>query len=221
MKEPMQVQEDVARALRMLGQALPPDGMEARIAGRLRQRQAELSACSAARGNLLRKRWIFATAMLVVAVVIALLGLHPADRAVPVSRASSRASVQLPYHAAPSAPAEIVQASVPVNVASIRRRSHVVAAPDPRMKIFTNFRNPPLLPLTHQEKLLLALAQTPSLAPSFITTSETIVDHGLGKNAILELDHQEPKELTPLKTTLQLTQLKSTLPQPNLLGEIE
>ena len=217
MKEPMELQEDVARALRMLGQASPPDGMEARIAGRLRQRQAELSESSAARGNLLRKRWIFATAMLVAAVALALLGLHPADRAVP----ASRASVQLPYHAASSAPAEILQASIPVNVARIRRRSHVVAAPDPRMKNSTDFRNPPPLPLTRQEKLLLALARTPKLAPSFITTSETVVDHGLGKNAILELDHQEPKELTPLKTTLQLTQLKSTLLQPNLSGDIE
>jgi hypothetical protein len=78
----------------------------------------------------------------------------------------------------------------------------------------------PEAPLTEQEKLLVAVAQSPRVLAGLrsVATSETVVDHGLGKNAILELDHEE---LAQLKTTLQPALLKNTLPQPNHPGDIE
>ena len=212
MREPLESHEDVARALRMLGQAAPPEGMEARIVGRLQQRQAELSERTGAGGNRLRLRWAFASAIAAAAIVAGLLSWHHGRAVTPV-----RVAVKAPHLEEPT----VRLANVPVNAVRVRHRVRVVRARTLEAQVSAPSQNPPPLPLTRQEYLLLALAQTPKLAPAFITNSETVVDHGLGKNAILELDHQELKELTPLKTTLQLTQLKGTLPPPNLSGDIE
>ncbi len=64
------------------------------------------------------------------------------------------------------------------------------------------FLNPPPLPLSAQERLLLQLAHSPEIAhaPAPITGTEVVVNHGLGGNAIFELDHQTP---SPLQSTLQ------------------
>jgi hypothetical protein len=212
MKEPLELHDDVARALRMLGQATPPEGMEARIALRMRERQAELSGDLAVRRNSRHARWIFASAVAVAAAAVVMLSWHHSRVAPP-----QQAAVETPHHVAPLASGT----DVPVKTARVRHRLYPVHARVLQTQASAASQIPPPLPLTPQEQLLLALAKTPRLAPAFITTSETVVDHGLGKNAIFDLDHQEPKELTPLKTTLQLTQLKSTLPQPNLSGDIE
>jgi len=201
--------------LRMLGQAAPPEGMEARIAQRMHERQAELSERAAAGRNSLPVRWTFASVAAAVVVAVVMLSWHQARVAPP-----RQVAVETPHRAAPLASA-LSRTDVPVNTARVRHRMHLVHARILEAQTSAPSQNPPPLPLTPQEQLLLALAQTPKLAPAFITTSETVVDHGLGKNAILELDHQELKELTPLKTTLQLTQLKGTLPPPNLSGDIE
>jgi hypothetical protein len=217
MKEPLELQDDVARALRMLGQAAPPEGMEARIVLRMRERQAELASNLAARRNPRRTRWIFASAVAVAAAAIVMLSWHHVRVALP-----RQVAVETPHHVTPQASAP-VRTDLPVNTSRLRHRIYPVHAGILQAQVSAPSQNPPPLPLTRQEQLLLALAQTPRLPPALdsVTTSETIVDHGLGKNTIFELDHQEPQELTPLKTTLQLTQLKSTLPQPNLSGDIE
>jgi hypothetical protein len=215
MKEPLDLHEDVTRALRMLGQAQPPEGMESRIAGRLRERQAELSGDLAPRGNLRHARWMLAYALAVAAAVVVMLSWHH-PRVVP----PRQVAIEAPHHAAPLASVP-VRMDVPATTARVQRRTYIVHARVVQAQASAPSQIPPPLPLTRQEQLLLALAQTPRLAPAFITTSETVVDHGLGQNAIFELDHQDLKELTPLKSTLQLTQLKSTLLQPNLSGDIE
>jgi len=65
-----------------------------------------------------------------------------------------------------------------------------------------DLRNPPPLPLTQQEKLLLELARSPRLFPQLgsIAHSEAVSDHGVGQNTIFELDHQELQHIphTPL-----------------------
>jgi hypothetical protein len=215
MKKPLESHDDAARALRMLGQAAPPEGMEARIALRMRARQAELSGDLAARRSPWHGRWIFASAVAVAAAAVVMLSSWHHPRVVP----PQQVAVETPHHAAPAA---VAQMPVPVSIVRVR---HTVHAQILQTHFAAPSQNPPPLPLTQQEQLLLALAHTPQLTPwpalASVTTSETVVDHGLGKNAIFDLAHQEPKELPPLKTTLQLTQLKTTLPQPNLSGDIE
>jgi hypothetical protein len=185
MKEPVELHEDIARALRMLGQAAPPEGMEARIAGRLRQRQAELSVASPRRSN--GWRWCVA-----VATVVAVVGISLSHRHAAVTVPVNRAAVELPHRALP--PTTIARVDAPVHAVRGRRtvRTRIVQAKIPQ--------GAPPLPLTEQEHLLLALARRPQLLPSLrsVTTSETIADHGLGKNAIFELDHQELPQLPPM-----------------------
>lgn len=186
MKEPVELHEDVARALRLLGQAAAPEGMEARIAGRLRQRQAELSVASPRRTN----GWRLGFA---VAGVVAVVGILLSHRHAGVTMTANRAAVELPHRATP--PATIARADALAHTVRVRRtapRTRIVQAKIPQ--------SAPPLPLTEQEHLLLALARRPQLLPSLrsVTTSETIADHGLGKNAIFELDHQELPQLPPM-----------------------
>jgi hypothetical protein len=155
----------------------------------------------------------------VAAAVVVMLSWHHPRVAPP-----QQVAVETSHRVAPLASAPI-RTDVPANTARVRHRIYPIHARVLQAQALTPSQIPPPLPLTQQEQLLLALAQTPQRTPwpalASVTTSETVVDHGLGKNAIFDLDHQELKELTPLKTTLQLTQLKSTLPQPNLSGDIE
>jgi hypothetical protein len=64
------------------------------------------------------------------------------------------------------------------------------------------FLNPPPLPLSAQERLLLQLAQSLRMerSPALITNTEVVANHGVGTNAIFELDHQNP---SPLQSSLQ------------------
>jgi hypothetical protein len=72
------------------------------------------------------------------------------------------------------------------------------------------FLNPPPLPLSAQERLLLKLARSREMerAPALILSSEVVVNHGVGRNAIFELDHQNP---SPLQSTLQTSPIQGDL----------
>ena len=67
---------------------------------------------------------------------------------------------------------------------------------------------PPPEPLTSQERLLLTLANTPSLAAG-VAQSQTISQHGLGTNALFELDHEQ---LQPMRSESKLLQPLPPLP---------
>jgi hypothetical protein len=190
MKEPVELNDDVARALRMLGQAPPPEGMEARIAGRMRQRQVELAVAPARRRNILR--WSFAAA-----AVVALVVLVEHHRAAGTNASVDRMAVVSPQHGTPLALPAIARTDVPVHVVRVVRLRRTARARIEPAKIP---QNAPPLPMTEQEHLLLALARSPQLLPALadVTTSETVADHGLGKNAIFELDHQELTQLPPM-----------------------
>jgi|GEM_PF-5663767 len=191
--------EDLDRALRMLGHVRTPEGMEARIAGEMRRRQAEMVARTASGSQKSWAWWGFAAAVVAVAAFGLKMELKTRPKTVaPVQRARVEASVP----PQPVLAVRHVDAVVPVHARRVRQQVReervslsAVAAP-PQIA--------PPLPLTQQEKLLLALAHTPEAASgrvlTFMTTSETIKDHGLGKNTIFELDHQE---LQPMQSTLQ------------------
>ncbi len=199
MKEPVELHEDIARSLRMLGQVSPPEGMEARIARRMRQRQAELSAHPVA-----KRAWGWGLAVPgVIAVAAAvLLSYHRAGTRMTADRVVAVA----PQRAVPSPATVIARADARVPVTRVVRPVRVARVVRKRAMVAEIPHSPPPLPLTPQEHLLLALARTPSLLPSLagVTRSETVVDHGLGQNSIFELDHQnltqmEPAHFTPLK----------------------
>jgi hypothetical protein len=193
--------EDTERALRMLGSAALPEGMEARVAARVRA--AELNVV-AAPGSIWRWSLVTVGALAIAGVV--LLGRHHARDAAPLV-VETRSQVM------PMAP-------VVVEVEHVRRGRRVVHAAVGSAGMSGASQVAPPLPLTQQEKLLLAFAQRPGLAAGLgsVATSEVIVDHGLGENAIFELDHEE---FAQLKSTLQLVPLKSALPQPVHSGDIE
>jgi hypothetical protein len=69
-------------------------------------------------------------------------------------------------------------------------------------RVSPGFLNPPPLPLSAQERLLLQLARSPEIAraPAAILRTVVVVNHGVGLNTIFELDHQNP---SPLQSTLQ------------------
>jgi len=186
MNDGMESQEDVMRVLRLLGSAAPPDGIETRVVAKLRARQFEIAA---------RRRWWTFDARIAwaaVAVVIAALaaGLH--GRAVKTEQVSVPV-VRKPREAA--VPIAAV-AALPVHARRrvVSRASHDVAARGPM--------NAPALPLTQQERLLLALAKRPQLLPELrsITKTEMVKGNGVGENSIFELATQplEPVQAAPL-----------------------
>jgi len=192
MKEPVELQDNAARALRMLGQAVPPEGMEARVIERMRRHQAESSGRSGARRDILLWGFGFAVAGMVAMVLLATH--HRVDSAIP----AKRAAVELPQH--PEIPKDRMLANTPANLVQSHRSPRVDHVRRVRADASMGFRNPPPLPMTQQERLLVTLARTPQFPSGlgFVTTSETVVDHGLGENTIFEFNHQE---LTQLKTT--------------------
>jgi len=213
MEKPVELHEDVARSLRILGQAPMPEGMEDRIIGQMRQRQAELHSAVSNRGN--RRRWMLGSAIAASAVVVGLVSQH---HATPTATAKHLVT-NSPGRETPQMTAAILRVETPANAVRVPHSPRVIRARVSQTAASAPSFNPPPLPLTQQERLLLAFAQAPRIGPALasVTASETVIDHGLGKNAVLELDHEDFK---PLKTTLQPTQL-STLHKPNLSGENE
>jgi hypothetical protein len=208
MKEPVELHEDTARALRMLGQAAPPEGMEARLVGRLQQRRAESNVAGRAGLNIFSGRMVLAGAMVAACVMVAVLARHRPN----VAKRDVVADVRAVASASPRA------VTKPAVYGPVKATRHVRISRAPvehnRQVSFPG----PEEPLTEQERLLLRLARAPGPALGAVTTTETVVDHGLGENAIFEIDHEE---LAQLKTTLQLTSLRNTLPPPNHPGDTE
>ena len=198
--------DDVARALRLLGQSPEAEGIEARVLSRVRQRQAEISV-AADRRRSRRVRWMYAGCAAAVAVAMALGHFHSAPAAVsPAVAAAPVPAAPVPAAPVPAA-AGATAPSAAAFVAARRRAPQELGAGHGLRRVglvrpLTEpvFLNAPPLPLTHQEYLLLALARTPKLAGArgLVTASETVPEHGLGSNAIFELEHEE---LKPLETT--------------------
>jgi len=165
-----------------------PDGLQSRITERLHQMHAEQPARSLKRYT--RELWIGAA--IGVAAVIAIccfLALH-----------SNRAAIT---PLALNAPHNIIPTTAPqvVRLTQKPARSHTAHSSAPPVSIP---QPPPPLPLTQQERLLLALASKPALAAGS-AVSQPVADHGLGANSIFDLDHEqlkpmqpEPLEFTPL-----------------------
>lgn len=190
--------------LRSLGSVQPPEGMEARIVQRIRQRQAEMSLPPAINGiscGISWTRWGKAAAMAGVATLMMLLSQRLRHHVTPqehtVDLAFAGPVAQAPTHsrakAAPptATPAHLVHHFAP----ALRAQKAVSVAAEPSQ--------PPPLPLTRQERLLLALARNPQFASGKqrlpVFTTETIAYHGLGENALFELGHQQLTYLEPLR----------------------
>jgi hypothetical protein len=156
---------------------------------------------------------VFAGAMVAVCLLVVVLVRH--RDGVPVKRAAVVAGVS--SHVVPPANVPVLVSAPVYRAVRTTRHARVLRAPVNRDLV--SFPAPEE-PLTGQEKLLAAIAQNPKVLTGLrsVATSETVADHGLGKNAIFELDHEE---FAQLKTTLQVVPLKNTLPQPNHPGDIE
>jgi len=187
--------------------------MEARLVGRLQRRRDELNAVGESRRGIFSGRVMFAGAMFAACVLVAVLVRHR-DRA-PVKPAAVVAGIS--SNAVPPVKPPVLVSAPAYGAVGTTHHTRVLRTPVRRDLV--SFPAPEE-PLTKQEKLLVAIAQSPKVLTGLrsVATSETVADHGLGKNAIFELDHEEFAEL---KTTLQVVPLKNTLPQPNHPGDIE
>ena len=208
MKEPVDVQEDAERSLRLLARAPLPEGMEARLNAELRGRQMALTQRAAAREGL-RLPGMYALAAFGVVLVAALLvNLRRSEQVQTGESASS--TVSLSPAAGPVVSPKVVPHLVRARHSIPRatgRRVMEQQAPEP---LTQEFLNPPPLPLSAQERLLLKLARSREMerAPALILSSEVVVNHGVGRNAIFELDHQNP---SPLQSTLQTSPIQGDL----------
>src|ERR1700679_1881682 len=122
MKEPLELQDDVARALRMLGQAATPEGMEARLAGRLQQRRAELNAAGEPPRSIFSGRMVFAGAIVAVCVMVAVLTRHRGD--VRVKHAAVVA-----VHDVPPVGPQVLTSALPYRAAGTTHHARVLRAP--------------------------------------------------------------------------------------------
>jgi hypothetical protein len=164
--------------------------METRLTAELRGRQMALAQRAAAREGL-RLPGVYALAAVAVVLIGALLVNLRRSEQVHTSQSASSAE---PRSAA------VETAALPKNVPHLLRvRRSISRATEP---VAPEFLNPPPLPLSAQERLLLQLAQSLRMerSPALITRTEVVVNHGVGTNAIFELDHQNP---SPLQSSLQ------------------
>jgi hypothetical protein len=187
MMEPLG-QDDVTRALRMLGQAPPPEGMEARIAGRLQRSRAELVVARRGVGA----RWMFAAAAVAAVAGVVVMSMVHRPHGAPLPQVVVEPTQVQPL---------VVRTEAVGSAIRSRHTSHVVRVRVDVDPAYVPSLSAPPLPLTQEERLLMALAQTPHSLPAIagVTHSETVANHGLGQNAIFELDHEN---LTQMKTTL-------------------
>ena len=180
-----------------------PDGLQSRITERLHQMHAEHPA-----GSLKRyTRELWTGAAIGAAAVIAIccfLALH-SNRA-----ATTPLAVNVPRNIIPIIPATAPQA---VRLTQQPARAHTAHSSAPPVLIP---QPPPPLPLTQQERLLLALASKPSLA-AVSAVSQPVADHGLGANSIFDLDHEQLIPLQP--QPLESTPLPPALSDPTFSGE--
>jgi hypothetical protein len=193
-----QIKSSDVNALEALRSLPLPEGMQERIAERIRRRQLE----SPSRG-FRRYRWELWLGASIAAVTAAAIFCI----------------IALQAHSTASPP---VMANVPARtvVPTTASTNTQTAAHPPRMAVHTYREKqaapgaliphtPPPMPLTAQERLLLELARTPSLAAG-VAQSQTILQHGLGPNALFELDHEQ---LQPMRSESRLLQPLQPLPQ--------
>ena len=183
-------------ALQALGSLQPPAGMQERIAERVRQRQLNPVAQGLRKYSL--EFWAGASIAVVAAVVILGIIALQAHRA-----ASPLLATNVPPHTIVPTHATVNTQSIansPRKVLHIYRAKQATEAPIPH--------TPPPQPLTEQERVLVALANTPSLVAG-VAQTQIISEHGLGPNALFELDHED---LQPMLSESRLSQ-----PQPQNL----
>jgi hypothetical protein len=200
MKEVFDSHEDAERALRLLARAPLPEGMEERLTAELRSRQMALAQRAAARGGFPLPGMYALAAFAVVLIAALLVNLRQSEQVQIGQSASSAEShaAAVAFASPPKAAAHLVRARHSMLRVTSRRgtdqQMHEQASPE--------FLNPPPLPLSAQERLLLHLAQSLRMerSPALITNTEVVANHGVGTNAIFELDHQNP---SPLQSSLQ------------------
>jgi len=178
-------------ALQALNSLQPPEGMQERITEHIRQRQLQFPSRRLSR--YARELWAGVSIAVVAATIIVCifaLQTHHAENSPQVAGVTTHAILSAPA-SANAAPA----VSPPHKTARSSRatRTEVVEVIP---------HTPPPMPLTSQERLLLALANTPSLAAG-VAQTQTISQHGLGPNALFELDHEE---LQPMRSESKLLQ---------------
>lgn len=155
MKEPMNSHDDVQRALLMLGSATPPEGMEARIIGRLRERRTErtLAAEPSRLGSWLSP-WrlaAFGTMVAGCALLFMLTRMQTASPAPVVAR------LEMP---APP-PNKASLRSSPIRNRAVRTTHRLTVSHETSAPLAPLSFPAPHTPLTHQEELLLSLASLP------------------------------------------------------------
>ena len=193
MSDAMEQEPRVQRAWQVISNAASPEGMEARILARVRSREEEMRS---------RRRWfqwrpmmLWAAAAALVAIVVSFAMMRHGGTT--EERVVERASVVAPRE---SAYREVPKRTdVHADVLDTQRlRKRIVA----RNVVVPRFQNPPPLPLSEQERLLVALAQRPQLLPELtsIERTETVKAHGIGENSIFELSTQplQPVQPAPL-----------------------
>jgi hypothetical protein len=192
-----QINSSDVNALQALRSLPLPEGMQDRITERVRQRQLE----SPARGlrRYMWELWLGASiAAVTAAAIFCIVALQVHRTASPPVTANMPAHTVIPTPASTNTqtathpPRKVVH--------SYRAKQSAPEAPIPH--------TPPPMPLTAQERLLLELARSPLLAAGVVQT-QTISQHGLGNNALFELDHEQ---LQPMRTESKLLQPLPPLP---------
>jgi hypothetical protein len=208
MKEENEWQQRINQALQGVTAVQAPNGMEERLERKLHAVQA---GARARRRDSQHASSIFlltAAAMALFAISIVLIDRGARQRGEATSHAAHSTTSGQAKVPEDALTAEAPLMHWPAAHVSLSRRT--VAAPQRR------FTQAPPLPLTSQERMMIALAHTPGLAAA-VAVSEPITDHGLGKNTLFELDHES---LPPMSSSaLELSFLPSSPSQLNSSGE--
>lgn len=199
-----QSQDSTFNALQALNSLQPPAGMQERLVKNIAERARHQQLHPVARG--LRKYawelWAGASIGIVAAAVLlcifALQSRRTANqpqiaaiethKIIPAPTSTQAFQINIPHHK---------------TVRNYPTQRETGAAPIPH--------TPPPQPLTSQERLLLTLANSPSLAAG-VAQSQTISQHGLGANALFELDHEQLQPMHESKLLQPLPPLPNNLP---------
>jgi anti-sigma-K factor RskA len=188
-------------ALHALNSLQPPAGMQDRLTQNLteRVRHQQLHPVARELKKYAWEMWAGASIAVVAAAVILCIFALQSHRT-----ANQPQIAMVETHKINSAPTSThaVKTNNPSHKAagSYREQREVESAAIPH--------TPPPQPLTSQERLLLTLANSPSLAAG-VAQSQTISQHGLGTNALFELDHEQ---LQPMRSESKLLQPLPPLP---------
>jgi len=192
-----------SNALQALGSLQPPAGMQERVLENVAARVRHQQLHPIARG-LRKYAWeLWASASIAVVAAAVILGIF-ALRSHRATNEPQVAAVRI--HKIDPAPAftyAVQTNNPPRKAARVYRVRKEEAAPIPH--------TPPPQPLTSQERLLLTLARTPSLAAG-VAQMQTISPHGLGANALFELDHEQLQPMHESKLLQPLPPLPQNIP---------